>query len=309
MQCPSLSVVMPVYNASSFLDEAIRSILNQTFTDFEFVIFDDGSTDESIGIIEDWKKRDARIRVHRSDKRLGLSVSSIEAVALARAPIVARMDADDRSHPDRLKREWEILAARPEVVLVGTLADGIDGQGNKVRSRDRWRIVRRSRFAPFPHGSVMFRKDAYQAVGGYCPTLVAAEDQDLYHKLTSLGLVTTLPDLLYHYRYHSQSSTALPLEEIRTGANQNGGHFSNGHYSRGAMRLWAGGSPAIWHDVVRADHAGRRVYHLAVLAWAGWGELSPGSLRFCVRAISTLRDRVCGLLIKDGRPYEWRFER
>ncbi len=103
---------MPVYNALPFLDESIRSILEQTLSDFEFVILDDASTDGSVERLREWSPRDGRIRLHESRQRLGLSGSSNAVVAKARAPIVARMDADDIAHPDRLRRQWNIMESR-----------------------------------------------------------------------------------------------------------------------------------------------------------------------------------------------------
>src|SRR5688572_7285935 len=130
---PLISVVMPVYNALPFLDDSINSILTQTLTDFEFVIFDDASTDGSVERLRQCANRDPRIRLHESKQQLGLSGSSNAVVALARSSIVARMDADDVAHPDRLKRQWEIIKDRPDVVVVGTLCNGIDASGREVR--------------------------------------------------------------------------------------------------------------------------------------------------------------------------------
>src|SRR6266849_4896317 len=152
---PLISVVMPVYNALPFLDESIRSILEQTLSDFEFVILDDASTDGSVERLREWSPRDGRIRLHESRQRLGLSGSSNAVVAKARAPIVARMDADDIAHPDRLRRQWNIMESRPDVAVIGALCNGIDASGREVRPRDRWRLLRRSVFIPFPHGSAM----------------------------------------------------------------------------------------------------------------------------------------------------------
>src|SRR6185436_7809543 len=92
---PQVSVVMPVHNALPFLDESIRSILAQTLADFEFVILDDASTDGSLEVLREWSRLDPRIQIHESKKQLGLSLSSNTVVSKARAPIVARMDADD----------------------------------------------------------------------------------------------------------------------------------------------------------------------------------------------------------------------
>src|SRR5437762_780090 len=102
---PFLSVVMPVFNGQKFLSEAIASILNQTFQDFEFVVLDDGSTDETAKILRDWQRRDSRIRIFTSPRNSGLSASSNLVVAKTKTPIVARMDGDDLSHPDRLRRQ------------------------------------------------------------------------------------------------------------------------------------------------------------------------------------------------------------
>src|SRR5882672_10272667 len=115
---PLISVVMPVYNALPFLDESITSILGQTLTEFEFVIYDDGSTDGSTEVLREWSRKESRIRLFESNTRLGLSGSSNAVVSKARAAIVARMDADDISHPDRLKRQWEIIDNHPEIAVV-----------------------------------------------------------------------------------------------------------------------------------------------------------------------------------------------
>src|ERR1044072_7752842 len=92
---PTISVVMPVHNALPFLDESINSILKQTFEDFEFVILDDASTDGSYDALEQWAKRDGRIKLHQSSKQLGLAANSKPVVGFARASMIARMDADD----------------------------------------------------------------------------------------------------------------------------------------------------------------------------------------------------------------------
>ena len=148
---PPLSVVMPVHNALPFLDASIGSILNQSFSDFEFVILNDASTDGSDTVLRKWEKRDSRLRVIESPDKLGLAGSSNLIVSSSRARIIARMDADDISHPDRLIQQLDIMERHSDVVVVGTLCDGIDAAGQRTRPADRWRIVRRSRYIPFPH--------------------------------------------------------------------------------------------------------------------------------------------------------------
>jgi glycosyltransferase involved in cell wall biosynthesis len=170
---PSISVVMPVHNALPFLEQSIASILEQSFGNFEFVILDDASTDGSSELLREWSRRDNRIRLHESGERLGLSRSSNAVVLRSRAPVVARMDADDIAHPDRLRRQWNVLDGCPDVALIGTLCNGIDASGREVRPRDRWRLVRRSSYIPFPHGSAMFRREVFDQVGGYDEASVA----------------------------------------------------------------------------------------------------------------------------------------
>ena len=100
-----------------------------------------------------------------------------------------------------------VIQGRPDVAVIGTLCNGIDASGREVRPRDRWRLVRRSVYIPFPHGSAMFRRDVFDQVGGYDETSEGGEDQDLFSRMAARGRVLTLPDVLYSYRYHSSNAT------------------------------------------------------------------------------------------------------
>src|SRR5438270_9221234 len=122
---PAISVVMPVHNGLPFLSASIESILCQSFADFELIILDDGSTDGSAEVLYQWARKDARIQLLATGQKSGLSQSSNLLASRARAPLVARMDADDIAHPDRLRRQWELIEGNSAVVLVGTLSDGI----------------------------------------------------------------------------------------------------------------------------------------------------------------------------------------
>jgi glycosyltransferase involved in cell wall biosynthesis len=312
MKAPALSVVMPVHNALPFLDDSIGSIINQTFTDFEFLILDDGSTDGSERVLREWEAKDSRIRVFQSDRRLGLSGSANLVVTKANAAIVARMDADDVSHLERLRRQWEIMQARPDVAVVGTLCDGIDAGGRRVRPRDRWRLVRHSRYIPFPHGSAMFRRKDFHAVGGYGEEFEVGEDQDLFFKMAAMGRVVTLPDVLYHFRYHLDNTTRLTRgRAVRVIANRDGNR--NGHdlaalYMLGAMRLWAGQQPGVLSDMIAQKTFRWNIGSLIALASASLGSISPPTLRFFLRSLIRARDGLAGLRVKDGRPYEWRLK-
>lgn len=304
---PLLSVVMPVYNALPFLDDSINSILTQTFSDFEFVIFDDASTDGSVERLREWAARDQRIRLYESKTQLGLSGSSNAVVVQARASIVARMDADDISHPDRLRSQWQVLDSRPDVAVVGTLCIGIDAEGREVRPRDRWRLLRRSGYIPFPHGSAMFRREVFDLVGGYDDT-PGGEDQKLFSKMAAEGRVLTLPDVLYSYRYHANNATLF--NGLRAVAEN---HSSNGEslaafYMLGAMRLWAGEPPKLLEPMLENKSIKWNVRSFMIFTSALWGHISPASLKVFLRGSIKLRDLIASTKVKDGKPYEWRLE-
>ena len=210
----TLSVVMPVHNALPHLDAAVRSILEQTHRDFEFVILDDASTDGSTERLKEWAAKDERIRLHLGKKNMGPAASSNFVVREANGRLIARMDADDISHPDRLRRQLEILRAHPEAGLVGSLCDVIDEQGRKVRGPDPWRLRHSGWFAPFPHGSIMYRRELFDRAGGYREQCVYWEDLDLFLRIASFAKVLTIPEPLYQHR-HSHSSTAPGSQAAR----------------------------------------------------------------------------------------------
>jgi hypothetical protein len=177
-----------------------------------------------------------------------------------------------------------------------------------VRPRDRWRIVRQSPYIPFPHGSIMFRRTAFDAVGGYAPGEEGVEDQELAHRMRSRGRIVTLPDVLHGYRYHAQNSSIDFDDRVDAKYDRSAPSTwrASRYYRRGAMRLWAGASPDVFQDVV---HPAARSWHpryAVILTWAAWAAVHPASLRGFIRILTVLRDRVCGLWIRDGVAYEWR---
>jgi glycosyltransferase involved in cell wall biosynthesis len=299
---------MPVHNALPFLDESIRSILEQTLSDFEFVILDDASTDGSVELLREWSLRDRRIHLYESKERLGLSGSSNAVTSKARAPMVARMDADDIAHPERLRRQWNIIEGRPDVAVIGTLCNGIDARGREVRPRDRWRLVRRSVYVPFPHGSAMFRREVFDQVGGYNEASDGGEDQDLFSRMAARGRVLTLPDVLYSYRYHSSNATLLNGKRaVGENHSQNGDALA-AFYMLGAMRLWAGDPPRLLEPMLEKKSLKWNLKTLMILASAIWGHISPSTLRVFLRSSIRARDLLASVRVKDGRAYEWRLE-
>ena len=317
---PRLSVVMPVRDAGPYLDESVASVLGQSHGDFRFIIRDDGSRDGSAERLRQWAARDPRIELHLGDRPLGPAASSQWVVRQAGSPLVARMDADDVAHPERLRRQLAALDAAPEACLVGTLWVGIDAGGRRVRPCDRSRLARTGPFAPFPHGSIMFRREAFDRAGGYRTECNYWEDADLYRRLAALGKLLVIPEPLYAHRASTLSTRlASPSEEVekavdlmyRTLGGLGGAAPRDGKVLPivfvllGSTVLWAGARPRVLGRVLRRAQLRFDVQSAAVLAWALWSMLSPGTLRSALRAAAQLRDRRHRARFADGAPVEW----
>jgi glycosyltransferase involved in cell wall biosynthesis len=306
---PQLSVVMPVHDGLTFLDASIQSILQQTFSDFEFVILDDASTDGSAERLREWSSRDQRIRLYRTERQLGLAGSSNAVTTKARAQIVARMDADDIAHPQRLQRQWDIISNSPNVAAIGTLWNGVDATGREVRPRDRWRLLTRSPYIPFPHGSVMFRRAVFDAVGGYNENAIRGEDQDLFKRMAAHGRIVTLPDALYSYRFHESNATLLNgARAVGENHSQNRETLAAFHMLS-AMRLWAGQSTELLRPMLEKKSLKWNLKTLLILSSAVWSQVSPASLRFVLRSLIRGRDVLASFRLKNGMPVDWNPQR
>jgi len=215
-QCskPSVTVLMPVYNGERFVRDAIQSILQQTWTNFEFLIINDGSTDRTRQIINSCN--DPRIRILDLPTNTGLAKSLNLGLTAARAPLVARQDADDRSHPERLRIQVEFMRRNPEVALLGTQARILNKRG-RVSHRPGWKRAvtdKAIRFQlqfdnAFIHTSVMFRRDiVWHKLGGYDETFLTGEDFELWSRIAARYQVRNLPATLINYRFHGNSTSA-----------------------------------------------------------------------------------------------------
>lgn len=205
---PALSVVMPVYNGGRYLDLAIESILAQSAGDFEFIIMEDGSTDNSRSILEGYAGRDSRIRLVADGTNRGITARLNQGVALASAPLIARMDADDISLPHRFADQLKALRENPALVLIGSRVIVIDPDGDELTemgalSHEEIDSALMNRTGqPVYHPSVIFRKDAALRVGGYDESYLAAQDHDFFLKLLEQGRVENLAEPLLKYREH-----------------------------------------------------------------------------------------------------------
>ncbi len=220
-----LSVAMSVYNAERFLNLAIESVLAQTFTDFEFLILDDGSRDGSLAIIRHYASRDPRIRVIARENR-GLVVSLNQLIEEARAPIIARMDADDICAPDRFAKQMAFLADHPDYGVVGCWTADIDEYGEPYHLGGADHPVTHEDFLAgigtrgplLCHPAVMYRRAPVLAVGGYHKAFRHCEDLDLWLRLASVTRLGNLPERLVQYRHYPEQVSSRHATEQQIGA-------------------------------------------------------------------------------------------
>ena len=211
---PALSVVLPVYNAAPYLQVALDSLSAQTFTDFELIAVDDGSDDASLKILRRHAARDPRLRVN-TRPNTGIVGALNDGFAAARAPLVARMDADDEAAPERFARQLARFHAEPGLVALGSAVTFMDTAGRSVQSCPRplthagiEQALLTGDGGALIHPSVMFRTETVRAAGGYRIFQQDAqyfEDLDLYLRLARLGTLANLAEPLLRYRVHPGS--------------------------------------------------------------------------------------------------------
>lgn len=189
---------MGTYNAGPWVGAAVASVLGQTFGDLELIVIDDGSTDDTPMVLA--ALSDPRLRMERQP-RAGLTGALTRALGLARAPLLARLDADDVAAPDRLERQVAYMATHPEIGLLGAAAREVDVHGRTrgiVRPPQDDRTLRRLliRHNPFVHSSIVMRRELVERAGGYDAAFAVAQDYDLWLRLSELTRLANLPDVL-----------------------------------------------------------------------------------------------------------------
>jgi glycosyltransferase involved in cell wall biosynthesis len=207
---PKVSVVMSVYNGEKYLRSSIESILRQTYSDLEFIIINDGSTDTGLDIINEYAKKDERIKLI-SRENIGLVYSLNEGIKKAQGEYIARMDADDIAMPVRLEKQLK-YAQEEGLAVCGAWAEGIDDLGNKIKDMDyppdtekirRYTLLHN----PFIHPSVIFRKDIFEKVGGYRQFFKHIEDYELWTRMVFKYRTGNIPEKLLQYRLHQDQIT------------------------------------------------------------------------------------------------------
>jgi glycosyltransferase involved in cell wall biosynthesis len=194
---------MGVYNSASTVVAAVESILGQSFADFEFLIVNDGSSDQTLLKLSELAARDQRIRLIDQENQ-GLTRSLIHACQMARGEFIARQDADDISHPDRLAHQMDAMQKNADVVLVGSWVEDLTPEGIQatIHSHSKWQLdlpdgTQRTLTGVLAHGSVLMRRAAFENVGGYRSCFYYAQDGDLWLRLSRQGRFLILPEVLY----------------------------------------------------------------------------------------------------------------
>jgi len=210
---PFVSVVMPVFNAALYLDEAIESILQQTLLDFELIIINDGSTDDSLAMLENWKSTDSRIRLYDQANK-GRSFTRNRGLSLATTEFLVMMDADDISMPNRLQLCYDYLHHHPNVVAVSGQFETMCMYGVPLHKSSvpiEHTLIEKDllhdKGDAFTQGAAMIRKSVAESVGGYDLQYELGEDVDFFLKMALKGKLSNLTDELLLYRQHPTSIT------------------------------------------------------------------------------------------------------
>jgi len=200
-----VSIIMSVYNGEKYLSRAVESILSQTYDNLEFIIIEDCSTDGSFNILENYKKRDKRIVIIRNNENIGLTKSLNKGLEICNGTLIARQDADDFSHPERIECQVDFMDRHPDIALVGTGGVSMDEAGNVLNTerimcgtkRLKRTLIKQNRFF---HGSVVLRRECLNVVGRYHNEFVFAQDYDLFLRISERYEIENLPRHLYFHR-------------------------------------------------------------------------------------------------------------
>jgi glycosyltransferase involved in cell wall biosynthesis len=225
MSTPAVSVVIPAYNAERFLRESLDSVLRQTFSDFELIVVDDGSTDATPEILKQYARLDSRIRTHALLPNGGESAARNFGIQHSHGDLIAMMDADDICVPNRLAMQVALLRQRQDVGVVGGYVQLIDDLGRLGEVKKfptdsalmAWSLFFVNCLA---HPSVMLRKSKFLEVGGYRADFGGSIDFDLFQRLSPHVRMTNIPEVLIHYRRWSGSMSNVSSQRQQDNADK-----------------------------------------------------------------------------------------
>jgi len=235
----------------------------------------------------------------------------------ASGDLIARMDADDISHSDRISRELEVLERNPNAGLVGSLFAIIDSRGHRLRDPELWRVKRHTWFAPFAHGSIMFRRDLFDAIGGYREQAEFWEDQDLVLRMAVRSDILVIPEELYEYRQSPVSTRATSAQErveravdlmYRCMRRLDKGRGYDDLLDRrgdrkldprvfislGSIQLWSGGRPRLLGRLLRRGKLGFDLRTASAICWTALASTSPSALRTLLSLVHRMRSEDVG---------------
>lgn len=232
---PEITVVMPVYNAEAYLKDAIESILNQTFINFEFIIIDDASTDNSFKIIEDFSKKDDRIIILRNENNLGIAETRTKGTKYARGKYIAVADADDISTSKRFEKEYNYLEMHRECGVVGGFIQLFDSDSGKIIGVRKYfeddKNLRKKLFlyCPVAQPVSMIRKEVFDNIGYYDPRYPPAEDLDLWFRIGTKYKFANIQEILLKYRVHKKSATISKIQKMESMTLEIRNKYSSGY--------------------------------------------------------------------------------
>jgi glycosyltransferase involved in cell wall biosynthesis len=221
MTSPQISVVMPAHNAERYIQKALLSLLNQTLKDFELIVVDDGSTDQTPEILRAFQ--DSRIRIIRHETSQGIRISRNRGAQESRGAWIAVLDADDFADPDRLMKQLRLGEQTHDNVVVTSWTTLVDTHDQESGDRANWSFTPESYFYTLhfrnsiTHSSVLLRKDVFDSVGGYAMEL--AEDYDLYTKMMYHGRIVNVPEYLTSWRRSGHGVSSRQQDALRAAAN------------------------------------------------------------------------------------------
>lgn len=217
---PTISVLIPAYNVARFIEGSLASVQSQTMGDFQIIVVDDGSTDETLSIVERLTRNDPRIRIVRSSSRGGHVKALNLGLQECKAPYIARIDADDVAAPERFQKQLDFLQSHPDIAVVGSAAVTINEEGEPVGVSSvplTQRAVMNSLLfgPPCLHPTWLARRELYERLGGY-RELIAAEDYDFLLRAVTAGFkIANLPDRLMRLRLRSGNTAQLAGLKLR----------------------------------------------------------------------------------------------
>lgn len=214
MKMISVSVVMAVCNGESFVRQTIDSIVDQSFQDFEFIIIDDGSTDNTYKILEEYQKSDTRIMLLRNSQNIKLAKSLNKAISCACGEYIARIDAGSIALPDRLLKQAQYMELHPDIGLLGTGCRFVYSIGTRQLASDLMNptehciILKKMRKQnPFFHPSVMFKRSLFAKLDGYDESFETSQDHELWTRMICESRVANLPDTLVIKTFYTYSTS------------------------------------------------------------------------------------------------------